>query len=228
MDGEALDTVAACPPLTIVETAKLRAAQGQGGASPRTTNPPRRVRRSSTAQAKRLAERTGMSEQAAREEIARQCEGVLLPDVELPFDDDDLAGCTVADVLADPERFEGATLADPLEGVDYGTCKARIMRRADGTPWINSFAHGRTTYQLKHNASTVRAAMDQAADDAVVKTFVKLALVADLSAAGNRGVTQRGGRSARARQADHFNHAQDRAAGARRGARATGMRTPAC
>ena len=24
-----------------------------------------------------------------------------------------------------PERFEGATLADPLEGVDYGTCKAR-------------------------------------------------------------------------------------------------------
>jgi len=36
--------------------------------------------------------------------------------VVLPFDDDDLAGCTVADVLADPERFEGATLADPIEG----------------------------------------------------------------------------------------------------------------
>ena len=85
--------------------------------------------------------------------------------MELPFDDEEFAGCTVGDVLADPARFEGATLADPLEGVDYGTCKARIMRRGDGTPWINSFAHGRTVYELKHNSSTVRAAMDQAADE---------------------------------------------------------------
>ena len=52
--------------------------------------------------------------------IARQCRGILLPDVALPFDDADLAGITVADVLADPARFEGATLADPLEGIDYG------------------------------------------------------------------------------------------------------------
>ena len=31
-----------------------------------------------------------------------------------------LPGCTVADVLADPDRFEGETLADPLEGIEYG------------------------------------------------------------------------------------------------------------
>ena len=54
--------------------------------------------------------------------VIRQCEGVLRPDVVLPFDDQELAGCTVGDVLADPERFEGETLADPLEGVDYGRC----------------------------------------------------------------------------------------------------------
>jgi hypothetical protein len=43
----------------------------------------------------------------------------------LPFDDEELAGVTVADVLADPARFEGATLADPLEGVSYGQCAKR-------------------------------------------------------------------------------------------------------
>jgi hypothetical protein len=180
VDGETLDTVATCPPLSIIESGKLRALKAKE--AHRLAPQSAKARAAFIiAQAKRVAARTGMSEQVAAEEIARQCEGVLRPDLELPFDDDDLAGCTVGDVLADPERFEGATLADPLEGVDYGTCKARIMRRADGTLWINSFAHGRTTYQLKHNASTVRAAMDQAADDAVVKTFVKLALVADLT-----------------------------------------------
>ena len=67
-----------------------------------------------------------------------------------------VAGCTVADVLADPQRFEGETLADPLEGVGYGPSKASIMRRADGTPWIYTFAHGRTVYELRHNAPASR------------------------------------------------------------------------
>ena len=69
----------------------------------------------------------------------------------LPFDDADLAGETVADVLADPTRFEDATLADPLEGVAYGAGKAKIMVRADGMPWIHSFAHGRSVYELKNS-----------------------------------------------------------------------------
>ena len=34
------------------------------------------------------------------------------------------------------------------------------MRRADGTPWIHSFAHGRTIYELKHDAASVRKAME--------------------------------------------------------------------
>ena len=121
-----------------------------------------------------------MSEKPPRRSILRQCEGVLRPDIELPFDDDALAGCTVGDVLADPDRFEGETLADPLEGVEYGPCKARIMRRADGTPWIHSFAHGRTVYTLKHDATSVRKAMEKAAKDDVVATFTRLAAGADL------------------------------------------------
>ena len=106
----------------------------------------------------------------------------MLPDIDLPFDDEEFAGCTVGDVLADPLRFEGATLADPLEGIGYGPCKAQVMRRADGTPWIHSFAHGRTVYELKHNAATVRAAMQAATDATVVKTLLKLAMAAELSA----------------------------------------------
>jgi hypothetical protein len=84
--------------------------------------------------------------------------------------------------LFEPERFEGATLADPLEGVDYGTCKAKIMRREDGTPWIHSFAHGRVVYELKHDAASVRKAMEKAAKDKdnAVATFVRLAVLADL------------------------------------------------
>ena len=75
-------------------------------------------------QAKRLAETHRISMKEAMRTIARQCEGILLPNLVLPFDDPDFAGCTVAEVIADPDRFEGATLADPLEGIDYGRCKA--------------------------------------------------------------------------------------------------------
>jgi hypothetical protein len=56
------------------------------------------------------------------------------------------------------------------------------MRRADGTPWIHSFAHGRAIYELKRNAASVRAAMAAAKNSDVVETFVKLALAAELSA----------------------------------------------
>ena len=181
VDGVALDTVVACLPLSIVERARLdeRKAKERERLAPEMA----KARAAFVeAQAKRLVARTGMPEQVAKLVILRQCDGVLRPDVELPFDDPALAGCTVGDVLADPERFEGETLADPLEGVSYGRCVAKVMRRADGTPWIHSFAHGRTTYALKHDATSVRKAMEKAAKDDVVATFTRLAAGADLDA----------------------------------------------
>ena len=60
---------------------------------------------------------------------------------------------SVADVLADPDRFVGETLADPLEGADYGRCKAKVMRADDGGLFIHSFAHGRAFYLLRHDAA---------------------------------------------------------------------------
>ena len=135
--------------------------------------------------------------------IMRQCEGVLLPDIVLPFDDPELAGCTVADVLADPDKFEGATLADPLEGVDYGICKAQVMRRADGSMWIHSFAHGRTVYDLKLDAAAVRAILERADKEAVAKLFIDLAMTADLDDGRARAPAQFRGRKIRARPPHH-------------------------
>ena len=181
VDGVALDTVAVCPPLSIVERSRLDELK----ARERERLAPEMAKAREAfveAQARKLVARTGMSEKAARQVIVRQCEGVLRPDIVLPFDDPELAGRTVGDVLADPELYEGETLADPLEGVAYGRCVAKIMRRADGTPWIHSFAHGRTIYELKHDAAAVRKAMEKAAKDDVVATFARLAAGADLDA----------------------------------------------
>jgi hypothetical protein len=132
-DGAALDTVAACPPLTVVEKAALRDLKAKDAHRLAPDQAKARAR-FITEQAARIVARTGCTVESARRTVERQCDGILLPDVVLPFDDAALAGCIVADVLADPERFVGATLADPLEGVAYGSCKALIMRRADGTP----------------------------------------------------------------------------------------------
>ena len=86
--------------------------------------------------------------------------GILLPDVELDFDD--IGVVTVAMVLADPDKFVGETLADPLEGIDYGRCKAKVMRASDGTLVIHTFAHGGGLYRLRHDARSATAALTDA------------------------------------------------------------------
>ena len=96
-----------------------------------------------------------------------------MPDVELPFDGEDFAGCTVADVLADPERFVNLTMADPVEGIAYGRCKAKILRRSDGSMYINSFAHGRTVYELRKDARAVRAGLEKESDNSLFDKFIE-------------------------------------------------------
>ena len=195
-EGLPLDTVAACPPLRIVERSRL--------ADMRTREAHRLVPERTqvhaafiTQQTRQIVERTGLSPDAARHSAERQCAGILLSPVGLPFDAPDLAGCRVGDVLADPDRFVGTTLADPLEGAAYGPCKAMIMRRTNGDLWVHSFAHGRTTYELKHDMADVQAILARTADDQVVTVFLRLVIRADLSEPAMERlrhlVSQRGG-----------------------------------
>jgi hypothetical protein len=181
VDGVMLDTVAVCPPLSIVEHSRLDELKAKE--FERLAPEMAKAREAFVeAQARKLVARTGMAEEAAQLVILRQCDGVLRPDVVLSFDEEALGECPVGDVLANPELYQGETLADPLEGVAYGRCVAKVMRRADGTPWIHSFAHGRTIYELKLDASAVRKAMEKAEKDDVVVTFARLAAGADLDA----------------------------------------------
>jgi hypothetical protein len=178
--GAPIDTRSVCLDLSIVEAARLRALRA--AESHRRASDVAKVRATFIEQqVERIVQRTGCTMATARRTVERQCGGVLLPVVVLPFDDAEHTGATVGDVLANPDRFIGATLADPLEGVEYGTCKAKVMRRADGTVWINSFAHGRTTYELKHDAASVEAAMRGADSAETANVFVRMVLLADIN-----------------------------------------------
>jgi hypothetical protein len=60
----------------------------------------------------------------------------------LVFDDDALGTVTVEEILAAPGRYNGETLADPIDGVEYGTGKAKLFLNRDGSVIVNSYAHG--------------------------------------------------------------------------------------
>ncbi len=82
----------------------------------------------------------------------RRVGGKLAPEIVLEFDDPALGQKTVADVLVDPDRYLGETLADPLEGVPYGRCKAKVMRKNGGGVFIHTFAHGGGVHRLMIDA----------------------------------------------------------------------------
>jgi len=126
-EGVMLDTLATCPPLSIVEKSRLAELKAKDRARVKPDEVKAKEKRVTEKTRTLRAARPDLSEKAARTIVIRQYEGVLLPDVALPWDDEELAGCTVADVLADPSRFAGETMADPLEGVDYGRCCALVM-----------------------------------------------------------------------------------------------------
>jgi hypothetical protein len=180
-EGGPLDSRRSVPDLSTFEKEQLKRIKAQAALG--LASECRKARQAFISrQAVRLVEK-GVTANVARRTVERLADsGVLLPDVELPFDLPEFAGGTVADVLADPERFVDATLADPVEGVAYGVCKARIMQREDGSLWIHSFAHGRTVYELKFDANRLRDLLAKVPDTEVVQQFVRFSRrVADLA-----------------------------------------------
>ncbi len=173
-EGAALNTAAAIPSINLTEDVHLRRLKR--AAADALAVDVRKVRLAFIkTQTERLINERGVMPETARQTVERMITGILLPDLDLPFDLPEFAGKTVADVLADPDLYVGATLADPLEGVAYGTGKARIEQREDGSIWIHSFAHGRTVYDLKLDADMLRAVLAKTPDKEVIARFVRFA-----------------------------------------------------
>jgi hypothetical protein len=172
-EGGPLDTRAAIPSLNPIEQERLKQLKAAAAAALK----PAQAKAHAeflTEQTKRLAA-LGVPPEQAKTAVERLTAGVLLPAMDLPFDDPQLAGKTVGDVLADPDAYIGETLADPVEGVAYGTGKAMVLARADGTLIIHSYAHGRTIYRLRYDADALRDVLARCADNDVIPMFVRLA-----------------------------------------------------
>jgi hypothetical protein len=178
-DGEAIDATLVVPRLTeyerqLVDDAKTVSTEALGKTATEI-----RVRHDQML-AERISAKSGMPIISAKRLVEARHRGVLLPHLELEFDH--LGIVPVAAVLADPDRFVGETLSDPLEGVGYGRCKAKVMREDDGAPFINSFAHGRTLYRLRHDARSAKAAIVQAPVDGLVDYAMAILAMTDMEA----------------------------------------------
>jgi hypothetical protein len=128
--------------------------------------------------AEKISTRSGTPFATALRLVRARHRGVLYPDVELEFDH--LGAVTVGIVLADPDRYVGETLADPMEGVDYGRCKAMVMRANDGNLLIHSFAHGRSIYFLRYDLKSAKAAFAQGPDAGTVDHAMAILAQAEL------------------------------------------------
>jgi hypothetical protein len=58
---------------------------------------------------------------------------------------------SVFDVLDNPDLFDDKSLADPIEGIGYGSGSAKFYWNDGDRPCINSFAHGGQRYFLHKN-----------------------------------------------------------------------------
>lgn len=129
---------------------------------------------SDRALAKRLSENGNGSEETCLRRIGRRHAGELTSTIPLEFDDPNLGRVSVGDILRDPIRYTDETLADPLEGASYGRCKAKVMPGSNGWPFIHSFAHGRQIYDLRHDASSLRIALEGVRPESLCDRFISL------------------------------------------------------
>jgi hypothetical protein len=157
-EGSAIDSARAVPRLSEYERHRVNEAKEES----------RKALGKSAAQvrekhdkdlAEKISAKSRVSLATALRLVQARHRGVLYPDVELEFDH--LGTVTVGDVLTDPDRFIGETLADPLEGLSYGRGKAMVLKDDDCNLLIHSFAHGRGIYLLRYDLKSATAAFAQ-------------------------------------------------------------------
>ena len=149
-EGEPLATRITVPDLTCDEAAQVEAAKL---AARRTLEPNARAvcAAADGHLIEEIVRRTGVPHAVAMRQAQARHRGILGADIQLVTDHHGMV--TVRQILADPDAFIGETLPDPLEGTSYGWGKAIVMRsqREPGRVFINSFAHGGATFDLKHD-----------------------------------------------------------------------------
>jgi hypothetical protein len=178
-EGEAIDTELVVSRLTEYERERVKEAKAASAEELGRDATEIQTRHDRTL-AERISTKSGLPIISASRLVAARHRGVLLPHLELDFDH--LGMVSVAAVLADPDRFIGETLADPLEGADYGRCKAKVMRGDDGGLFIHSFAHGRSIYLLRHDARSAKAAIAQAPVEGLIDYAMALLVMTDVEA----------------------------------------------
>jgi hypothetical protein len=171
----ALDSRAAVPSLNASERDRCRQLVNAERA---------RLKPNAKAERKRWLVREGAKLGPDGERILRAAldKRTLSGGMTLQFDDDELGVVNIDDVMVDPARYDGETLADPLDGIDYGAGKAKLFANEDGSIVINSFAHGSRTFRLLHSVASGRTVLERAGEGAA-KLYIKVLLAAEVNAA---------------------------------------------
>ena len=134
-EGDAIDSARVVARLSEYERHRVKEAKGESAKAQGKTATEVRNRHDKEL-AEKISTKSGMPLATALRLVQARHRGVLFPDIELEFDH--IGIVTVWAVLNDPDRYVGETLADPIEGVDYGRCKAKVMRGNDGAMFIHS------------------------------------------------------------------------------------------
>jgi hypothetical protein len=127
-----------------------------------------------------LIARTGMPRTHAIRQVQARHRGVLGPEIMLTTDYH--GAVSVGQILADPEKYIGETLCDPLEGPAYGYTKAQVRRsaRQPGRVFINSFAHGGATFDLTHDVHSARRLLAATPEAELGNVLCEVVACADL------------------------------------------------
>jgi hypothetical protein len=175
-DGAMIDTRAVCPDPTPEEAREVAALIE---AERRRLKP--EEAKAKEAAAVGIAEKRGITVEKARIVVAASDAGELVSYDSVIFDDPELGEVEVADILADPDRYHGETLSDPLEGPEYGTGKAQIYSNGGGDVRIHSFAHGSQRFKLGHSFDFISIEVDKAGENAVERLAELLPAAATLT-----------------------------------------------
>lgn len=99
----------------------------------------------------------GIAEGSARDNLTRILDSDaqdLYDEFLIEFADSTLGSVSVSDIVANPDKYDGKSCADPVEGVAYGRTTAKFYRNND-KPVINSYAHGGCKYFLHDTGLSV-------------------------------------------------------------------------